>query len=411
VHLRPRLELALGVAVVALGIRALIRPGAAARVSGLAAAAIGAVAIVHAVRLIGVPFEDPLDRRFQAIYLGSCAAAVLVSIAVATPSAVVPFRRRAVARAVAAHDDALLPQELERRLGQALEDPTLRIVFRLPELGRSVDARGAACPIPAASKDRAVTPLARRGEKVAWIEHDAGVGDAVEPALTAAVRLAVDNARLRAGLLAQLRDLREARRQIVADGDDERRRLERDLHDGVQQVLLALVGELRIAAALSRGANDPATAVLEDAVDRTAVVLEEVRDVAHGIYPAILTDAGLAAAVASLADIAALPVAVDRLPRVRFPVAVETAAYHVVAEAVANAAAHSGASVVDVDVTRLDGTLLVRVHDDGHGGAEVRPVGGLAELADRVGAIDGTISVESDPLAGTTVRAVIPCAS
>jgi signal transduction histidine kinase len=254
-----------------------------------------------------------------------------------------------------------------------------------------------------------VTPLLRRGETIAWIQHSALVAAAVEPALTPAVRLALDNARLRAGLLAQVRDLREARRRIVADGDDERRRLERDLHDGVQQLLLALAAELRAAAVRSRASNEPATAVFDAALAQTIAVLEEVREVAHGIYPAILTDAGLAAAVASLADVAELPVNVGRLPQRRYPAVVEAAVYQVVAEGIANAAAHAAASSVDVDVDDLDGAVLVRVHDDGCGGAEVRRVGGLAELTDRVGAADGTISIESDATSGTTIDAVIPC--
>jgi signal transduction histidine kinase len=197
----------------------------------------------------------------------------------------------------------------------------------------------------------------------------------------------------------------------VADGDDERRRLERDLHDGVQQLLLALAGEVRAAAALARAANDPAAPLLEEAVAATAAVLEEVREVAHGIYPAILTDAGLAAAVASLADVATVPVALGTLPDDRYPAAVEAAAYQVVSEGIANAASHAEASVVDVEISRLDGTLVVLVHDDGCGGAGVGPVGGLAELVDRVGAIDGTVSVESEDGSGTTIGAVIPCAS
>jgi signal transduction histidine kinase len=411
VHLRPRLELALGIAVLALGVRLLVKPGALVRASGLAAGAVGAAAILHAMRLLGALYEDPFDPEFRAIFFAECAAAVLVSVAVVAPRAVVPLRRRAVARVVAAHDDALAPRELEQRLGDAFGDPILRIVFWIPELGRSVDAAGADCAVPVRSEGRGLTPLVRGGETVAWIEHDASAREAVEPALTPAVRLAVDNARLRAGLLAQLRDLREARRTIVADGDDERRRLERDLHDGVQQLLLAVIGDLRTAAAISRQSNEQTTRSLEDAVSETAAVLEEVRVVAHGIYPAILTDAGLAAAVASLADIAAIPVAVGHLAEERYPPAVEAAAYQVVAESIANAATHSGASVVVVDVTRIDGTLLVRVHDDGHGGAELRLVGGLAELVDRVGAVGGTLSVESDPASGTTIGAVIPCAS
>jgi signal transduction histidine kinase len=411
VHLRPWVELGLGVAVLAVGIASLRRAAAAVRVSALAAVAVATVACLHAVRVLGVRFEDPTDPEFRAVFFGACAAIVLISFAVVAPRALVPFRGRAVSRAVAALGDAPPPDELERRLAHALDDATLRIVFRLPELGLCVDASGTACRAPEASERRAVTPLLRRGETIAWIDHSALVADAVEPALTPAVRLAVDNARLRAGLLAQVRDLRAARRRIVADGDDERRRLERDLHDGVQQLLLAVAAGLRAAAARSRASDEPGTAVLDAAVAQTTAVLEEVREVAHGIYPAILTDAGLAAAVASLADIAALPVTVGRLPKRRYPAVVEAAAYQVVAEGIANAAAHGGASCVDVEVDDFDGALLVRVHDDGRGGAQVGLVGGLAELADRVGAADGTISIASDAVFGTTIDVVIPCAS
>jgi signal transduction histidine kinase len=198
---------------------------------------------------------------------------------------------------------------------------------------------------------------------------------------------------------------------VVSDGDDERRRLERDLHDGVQQELLALGAELRAGAGAARAAGHPAAAILDDAVGETAGVLEEVRALAHGIYPAILTDVGLAAAVASLADVAELPVRVAQTPARRYPAPVETAAYHVVAEGIDNAVAHAGATVVGVEFADEDGHLRARVRDDGHVGAAVERFGGLAELVDRVGAIDGTISIESAPSTGTTINAVIPCAS
>jgi signal transduction histidine kinase len=406
VRARPWVELALGVAFVALAVLIATR----VRASGLALGALGAVAILHGLRVAGTPYEDPQNSAFQGIFLAGCGAVLLTAFAVGVPRLLVSVRRRAVTRVVSALDDAPAPLELEQKLADALGDPGLRVVFWLPELGRSVDVRGAPCAVPADAGGRAVTPLVRGGHIIAWIEHAAG-NDELGLALTAAVRLAVDNARLRAGLLAQVADLHEARRRIVADGDDERRRLERDLHDGLQQQLLALGGGLRTAAAGARAVDDPAATPLEQAVVETAGVLEEVRAVAHGIFPAILTDAGLGAAVVSLADVAALPVAVHRLPQERYPAEAETAAYHVVAEAVANAAAHSGATVVDVDVSFQNGALCVRVHDDGRGGAKVERVGGLAELSDRVGAIEGTISIESGAESGTTIGAMIPCVS
>jgi signal transduction histidine kinase len=410
VEARPWVQLLLGAAVAALGVRRLARPVLASRLSGGAALGVGVVAILHARRVLEVPFEDPLDPTLRGLFFAACAASVLVAAALVAPLAQALLRRRAVRQVVAALDAAPAPDELEQRLGEALRDPTLRIVFRLPEVGRTVDATGAACEPPASRPRRAVTPLARCGELVAWVEHDAGVAGSVEPALTPAVRLSVDNARLRAGLLAQMRDLRDARRRIVADGDDERRRLERDLHDGVQQQLLALGAELRVAAAAARASGHAAERALDRAVGETAAVLEEVRVVAHGIYPAILTDAGLAPGIASLADVAALPVEIVGAPDRRYSAPVEAAAYRVVAEGIENAVSYSGARVVEVEVGETGGALHVRVHDDGRGGARVTQLGGLAELVDRVGAIDGTVSIESGA-EGTAIGAVIPCGS
>lgn len=407
----PWLAIAIGAAVAGVAARRLGGASLVARSSTLAGVALGAVAAAHGFALLSTPLEDPADPTFRRVYYATCVAVVLVALALAAPYAAARLRRRAVRRMVATLDAAPAPEELERKLGAALGDPMLRIVFALPELERYVDASGVEHAAPVAGGGRAVTPLLRRGEPVAWIDHDAAGTGAVEIALTSALRLSVDNARLRAGLLAQVRDLRHARQRVVREGDEERRRLERDLHDGVQQQLLALGSELRTAARIAREVNTHEACALDDAVTSTATVLEEVRSVAHGIYPAILTDAGLAEAVASFADVATLPVEVRRLPQGRYPLPVETAAYRVVVEAVENAASYSGAPSVEVEIDELDGMLHVRVHDDGRGGAHPEPHGGLVELADRVGAIDGTISVESAWGGGTTIAAVIPCVS
>jgi len=407
---RPWAELAFGVALTVLGLCALILRARLSRPSGIATVAVGAAAILQARAVLMAPFEDPLDPSLRRAFLAGCGAAVLVAAAAAASRVQIRMRRRAVRQVVATLDEAPGPDELERRLAAALRDPTLRIVFFLSEVGGPVDAAGVVCEAPVARADRAVTPLARAGDPVAWVEHDARVGGGVEPALTPAVRLSIDNARLRAGLLAQMQHLGEARRRIVRDGDDERRRLERDLHDGVQQQLLAVGAELRAAAGAARSAGDPTAPALERAVRDTAGVLEEIRTVAHGIYPAILTDAGLGPAVATLADVSALPVDVVHTPSRRYAAAVEATAYQVVFQSIENAVSYSNGTVVAVDVSETAGTLVVRVRDDGHGGAEVKQVGGLAELVDRVGAIDGTVSVVSGE-SGTTVSAVIPCAS
>ena len=380
IAVRPWVEILFGLAVVALGLTRL------------------------------TPREDPLDPMLRGMFFAACATVVLVALAVVAPRVDAALRRRAVTRIVGALDDAPAPHVLERTLGGGLGDAGLRLVFSLPEDGRCVDAAVRECDRPTPASGRAVTPLVREGEPVAWIDHDAAVVDAIEPSLTPAVRLAIDNTRLRLGLSAQLRELRMARRRIVRDGDDERRRLERDLHDGVQQQLLALGAELRAGARLARNLGHAAASSLEAAVAETTILLDEVRELAHGVYPAILTDAGLAPAVASLADVAQLPVKLTGAPTGRYPSSVEATAYRVVAEGVENAVRHSDATIVRVGVCEAGDAVVVDVHDDGQGGAAVTSVGGLAELVDRVRAIDGTIAIESSPGEGTSIRAVIPCA-
>ena len=405
----PWAEIVLGVAVAALGAGQLRRSTGIRRLSALGATAVGTVAILHAIGLLTAPREDPLDPALRPVFFAAAATAVLVAVSLATPWLEIVLRRRAVARVVAALDEASAPDELQRTLATALGDRELRLAFSLPE-GGCVDAAGSDCARPVPELGRVVTPLVRDGQPVAWVDHDAAVGDAIESSLTPAVRLAIDTARLRLGLAAQLRELRIARRRIVGDGDDERRRLERDLHDGVQQQLLALAAELRAGARLAHVNGHATASVLEAGVRETGALLDVVRDVAHGIYPAILTDAGLGPAIASLADVAGLPVRIACAPTRRYASSVEATAYRIVAEGIDNAVSHSDAMFVAVAVSDADGSLVVDVHDDGHGGADVRAVGGLAELVDRVGAIDGTFTVESSA-AGTTIRAVIPCAS
>ena len=408
---RPWTEILLGIAVVAFGVTRLRLPWGSARVAVLAATAVGGAAILRGFGRVAAPREDPLDPMLRGVFFATCVTALLVVVALVEPRVATAFRRRAVTRTVGALDEAPTSDVLERTLGEGLGDPALRLVFSLPADGRCVDAAGRRCERPSPARGRAVTPLVRDGEPVAWIDHDAAGADAIEPSLTPAVRLAIDNARWRLGLAAQLRELRIARRRIVGDGDDERRRLERDLHDGVQQQLLALGAELRAGARLARDLDHAAASSLEAAVEETAVLFDEVRELAHGVYPAILTDAGLGPAVASLADVAGLPVRLAGAPTGRYPASVEATAYRVVAEGVDNAGRHSDATMVEVGLREADDAVVVDVHDDGQGGATVTSVGGLAELVDRVRAIEGTIAIQSPPGEGTTIRAVIPCGS
>ena len=196
--------------------------------------------------------------------------------------------------------------------------------------------------------------------------------------------------------------------RIVAAGDEERRRLERDLHDGAQQRLLSLGLALQLVRSeLGPDANG-ATALLGEAEAELAAALEELRELAQGIHPAVLTEHGLGPALKTLAARSPLPVEIRRLPAERLPASVEGAAYFVVSEALANAAKHAQASAVTVDVACDDGSLVVNVEDDGRGGVEARSGSGLAGLADRVHALAGELAVESELGRGTCLRARLP---
>jgi PAS domain S-box-containing protein len=206
----------------------------------------------------------------------------------------------------------------------------------------------------------------------------------------------------------QEEELRDSRKRLLEAGDAERRRLERNLHDGAQQRLVSLSLALRLAQAKLK--TDPAEAsnLLGSASDELAQALEELRELARGIHPAVLSDRGLSAALEALAGRAPLPVEV-LVPDERLPPPVEAAAYYVVSEALTNVAKYARASSVDVRVTRLNGRALVEVADDGIGGADPLHGSGLRGLADRVEALDGRLHVESSPGKGTVVRAEIPC--
>jgi signal transduction histidine kinase len=219
--------------------------------------------------------------------------------------------------------------------------------------------------------------------------------------------VAAENVRLDAELQARLDELRDSRARIVQAGDAARRKLERDLHDGAQQRLVGLALDLRLAR--EKLDDDPraAAAMLDAASTELARATDELRELARGIHPAVLSDRGLSAAVESLARRAPLPVEIDAPLEGQLPEPVESAAYFVVSEALTNVVKHSGADRAEVGIRRSDGRLLVEVRDDGSGGAD--PAGsGLRGLADRVAALDGRLEVDGATGRGTVVRADIP---
>jgi PAS domain S-box-containing protein len=219
---------------------------------------------------------------------------------------------------------------------------------------------------------------------------------------TSLVATALANAEAREELLA-------SRARIVEAGDAERRRLERNLHDGAQQRLVSLSLSLRLAQAKLASDAHAADEILSGASVELALALEELRELARGIHPAVLTDRGLGPALESLADRTPIPVEFDRLPDDRLPPPVEAAAFYVVSEALANVAKYAEASSVSVSVAQEDGYAVVEVADDGVGGADPTGGSGLRGLSDRVAALEGRLAIVSPPGAGTRIRAEIPC--
>ncbi|MDQ4501356.1 histidine kinase [Sinomonas sp. ASV322] len=222
--------------------------------------------------------------------------------------------------------------------------------------------------------------------------------------------LARRNAELAETVQAQLLEVRASRARIVAAGDTERRRVERDLHDGAQQRLLSVIVALRAAERKALAGSPGTAAMIAQAGDELRAAIEELRAIARGIHPSILTDAGLGPAVRALADRSPIPVGDLQVPAGRLPPTIEVTAYFVVAEALANAAKHAQAATVAIRVERNAGLLHVVVSDDGVGGAAFARGSGLRGLADRVAAVSGGLDVVSAPGAGTVIRATIPLA-
>jgi signal transduction histidine kinase len=307
--------------------------------------------------------------------------------------------------------------ELVRRLGQApradalraaladaLGDPSLELAYWLPDAERFVDAGGR----PVSLDDRAWTAVELDGRRIGAIVHHPALAD--EPELVgtagAAAALSIENQRLAAELRARIEELRSSRARIVEAGDSERRRLERNLHDGAQSRLVALALKLRLARAQAEGQPELA-GMLDESSAELQASLDELRELARGIHPAVLTDRGLRPALEALAHRAPVPVEVsadvDELPP---PVA--TAIYFVVSEALANVAKYARARHATVTVEREAGRVVAEVADDGVGGADAASGSGLRGLSDRVAALDGRLELHSPPGGGTRLRAELP---
>jgi len=320
--------------------------------------------------------------------------------------------RGAVAGLVVELGEGATSISLREALARALRDPSLELAYWVPASGRYVDADGAPLELPQAGRDRAATVVERDGEPVAALIHDPALAenDELVQSVCAAAGLTLENARLQAELRARLAELQASRARLVSATESERRRIERDLHDGTQQRLVSIAMALGLAEsklAADRPAVEP---VLREARDALTVALAELRELTQGIRPAILVERGLAAALDDLARRAVLPVQLDVAVSGRLPEQVESAAYFVASEALANAAKHSHASDVRLSASQEKGVLSLEVSDDGIGGATAGGGSGLRGLADRVEALGGRLTVSSPPGRGTRLRAEIPCA-
>jgi signal transduction histidine kinase len=302
------------------------------------------------------------------------------------------------------------PTEVAAPVARALGDPTLDVAFWMPARRGYVDAQGQPYEVPQPDARRAVTPITHEGEPVAVLVHDPALlqePKLLESVCTAA-ELSLENARLHAELQAQLLKVRESRTRIVAAADTERARIERDLHDGAQQRLVALALDLRMAE-LGNADADTKT-LLRSAVDSLQLAVDELRELAHGVYPALLTQSGLRAALDDLAGRTRGPVVVVDAPAERLAPEIEATAYFVACEGLANAVKHAGARLVEITAALEGQRLVVTILDDGAGEADPRGEG-LRGLADRVEARGGRFWIDSPAGRGTRLTAEIPCGS
>jgi signal transduction histidine kinase len=311
----------------------------------------------------------------------------------------------AVSELISRVGDAPGEGPLRAALADALGDPTLALAYWLPDSERFVDALGH----PVEVSGVGWTEVELQGRRIAAIAHNPALHE--EPQLVraagAAAALALENQRLAAELRARIEDLRASRARLVEAGDNERRRLERDLHDGAQSRLVALALKLKLARMNVADESEAAT-LLDESSSELQASLDELRELARGLHPVVLTDRGLTAAVRILADRAPVPVEIEALPAERLPPPVEIAVYFVVAEALTNVAKYARATAATVSITAGGGRVAVAVADDGVGGADVAGGSGLRGLSDRVAALDGRLVLDSPPGEGTRLRAEIP---
>jgi signal transduction histidine kinase len=377
-------------------------------VSGLLGAIVLGV-VVPVGYLIGLPGTEANPVVEVVVYVSQVAALLVILASFAVSALLSALDRARISPLVVDIQRAGDPRSLEQAMRRALDDPGLRLLVREDASSTWVDSSGRRTQPPQEPHRTFVSLSTPHEGSVQALDVDASLArdSTLLDAATSACRLALDNARLHALAQARLEDVQRSRRRLAHVGLEERRRLERDLHDGAQQRLLAVAADVAAARAST---SDPALQSRLDGVrDGLREALQELRDLANGIHPAVLSQAGLAPAVESAAERLDLPTRVDIEDR-RWPAEVETAAYFVTSEALANAVKHARASVVTVSATTSGSQLHLTVADDGIGGASAADGrGGLTGIADRVTALGGTVSVGDGVGGGTVLEVRIPC--
>lgn len=300
---------------------------------------------------------------------------------------------------------------LRDALAEALGDPEVELAYWVPNRDDYVDSAGRPMRLDPAPKGKIATVIEHEGRRVGAIVHDAELAEERDlvRAVGATAALTLENERLDAELRANVDELRASRARIITAGYTERQRLERDLHDGAQQRLMALGINLRLARDLVTSDTHEAAVLLDASLEELNQATRELRELARGIHPAVLTARGLDAALNGLAGRSPVPVELVQTLDERLPSSVESAVYFVVAEALTNVARYAQARTVRVTVVRSNGRVDVQVSDDGVGGADPAHGSGLRGLSDRVAALDGRLELTSADGNGTTVKAMIPC--
>jgi signal transduction histidine kinase len=359
---------------------------------------LGITLAAHGIAVTALPPENPTSPVYALIF--QLQAWSVLALAAGTASGLLRARwaRRAAANLAVQLSEAPKPGSLEPVLARTTGDPTLEVAYWLPDSLRFVNGSGRAVPAPTRDRDRAVVQIVREGNLLAVISHDPALIDpkGLVQAIGPAARVAIDNERLQAELLAQLAELRSSQVRIVQTGDAERRRLERNLHDAAQQRVLALSYGVGLALTAARkSARRDVPELLQRAMRTVQSAVDELRQLAHGIYPAVLTESGLRPALLSLADLSSVRVEIGTVESARLPAIVERTAYLAAADII-HQAGSAGVDELTIAAVRAGDDLVVEIRP-----ADVTPT---SSLSDRLGALGGkTLQTEE------ALRVEIPC--